>query len=489
MEEEAEELNNLKTELHELVSEVSSMYSQGDEEGAQALADANYEAVMEQVASGIVGVEQATMLQCLTEIYCGMGNSRAKVTLEQSANVLRQLKRQHGLLWDVLANTADQFLAMDQTLEAIDFYQLSLKAQDPENVPLKFRSETLIGLATAWGKKGDQVEARKSWEKLVDLWEEEEGSDSLMAARMMRQLGSYLMEIEMYDEAEDALGKALAIFRNQEGDHINKEIALTLLVAAHIEEVRGDVSIAAGVLQTAYNLLRESKDPLVPPGVPMFSGESSSQRDEELFQGIEEWLRRLQAEKIENWPAQLRELKGRVDEEETLERVDGKDSGGIKLALIDLADSSMKSENWNDAIPALRRLAGLMAENKQDKANMGYCLRDLAVCYQRVGDVEKAEETARDNVLLWEKVGGANVKEDQCDAYLLLASVLREKGKLEEVEMLLGRGLEILVQVLGPDHREVKGVAEQLKDVLKLRGREQVSNLVDMELTARGKKK
>lgn len=69
-------LSDLEEQLQELFDEVKTMIKLGKEDDAIDLLEANYEAVREQVDSGVQGIEEAAVLDVIALGYMALGNLR-----------------------------------------------------------------------------------------------------------------------------------------------------------------------------------------------------------------------------------------------------------------------------------------------------------------------------------------------------------------------------------------------------------------------------
>lgn len=152
-----------------------------------------------------------------------------------------------------LGNLANALNRLGRTEEARSTYQEALRAhRDVGN--RRFEGVVLGNLGVLYGRSGDLAEAARHFEAAIAI--HREVGDRRFEAGALANLGECALLLGRYDEAEDALTRAVAIA----GDANPGEVVAGRLELANLARWRGDLGSAEAHLEAAIALALQTGD-------------------------------------------------------------------------------------------------------------------------------------------------------------------------------------------------------------------------------------
>lgn len=258
----SQDMEELKEELEELSQEIIAMYKDGDVASAVELADANLEAVEDQMLSGVVGVEQVAMLVTLSWTYHLMELPKGTAVLEQLLQVLDKVKEGRILLPDVLFSAAQQSYALERKEEAVVLLRSSLAIQDSIGVmdslePCVNVVERLALVYIELDRAEEAVLLLRTW---MQKLQKKDGMDAFISARLNTILARCNLELGDLDSAEYSLSRAVSGWEKAKGKDA-LEVGLVLIEKGDVLYAKGKISTSQSCLELGIRILEAKSTP------------------------------------------------------------------------------------------------------------------------------------------------------------------------------------------------------------------------------------
>ncbi|KAL3700967.1 hypothetical protein R1sor_018989 [Riccia sorocarpa] len=435
-------------EFQHLFKEVEKMIDSGDQNGAREILDGNYEALLEQLEGGMVGVEQAALLDILAHLNMRLGETDgAEQLLRQALEVLNNVPTE-AMTGNILEHLGSMYLKLDKPRDALPLFERSLaikKELQGDDVASIVR--TMMGLANTYSELNMSSRSIDMYQEILRNVENALGPDDEDLAAPLMHLGSSLLEDGKVDEAEVTIQRALNLTEKAVGAGDGK-YGVAACVLAQVKSSKGEFDAAVDLFKKGLQVIENSSD----------------FKDNDCDESID--TIRLDF-------AALLNVLGRTDEmNEVLGKTDLKDKASLEYYasqqvehLEKLAEHYAEIGELQKSEVALRRsLQLVLASVGPDAPQVSVILQLLAQLLHGQPDrQEEAEPLARESLRIREKYFGKD-HISVGEACSFLASILHEQDRDEEAVDLMYRVVEIQEKEFGADNPDL----EQTLDVLSM---------------------
>ncbi|BBM98946.1 hypothetical protein MPTK1_1g17440 [Marchantia polymorpha subsp. ruderalis] len=433
-------------EFRQLFKEVEKMIDTGDANSARELVEGNYEALLEQLEDGVMGVEQVAMLDILSHLYIRLGETEAaEQLLRQTKELLDNLPEGEAVAGNILEHLGSMYLKLGKPREALPLFQKSLavkKELQGDDVPSIVR--TMLGLANTYSELNMTSQSIDMYKQILAHAEEALGADDEDLAAPLMHLGSSLLEDGKLDEAELTIQRALNLTEKSFGAADGKA-GVAACVLAQVKSAKGEFDAAVNLFKKGLQTIESCPD---------FA------EDENL-------------DTVRMDLAALLNVLGRTEEmNEILGKTDLKDKKLLEYYssqqvehLEKLAEHYAENGEWIKSENALRKsLKILLANLGPDAPQVSVVLQLLATLLHAQPDRQsEAEPLARESLRIREKAYGKH-HISVAEACSFLASILHEHDQDEEAVDMMYRVVDIQEREFGPDNPEL----EETLDVLSM---------------------
>ncbi|WOL10991.1 hypothetical protein Cni_G19752 [Canna indica] len=167
------DVDNFERQLNNLFLQVKIKLEKGNKDDDVYLLKVNYEAMMEQIDGGFIGIEQAAIIDTLALGYMGAGDFKI---VEHLLNLLKDivgaLHDDPPLLDSKLMHMKRMFTTLGKFEEAISLYSRGLKIIEREfGIHSPFLITPLMGMAKALGFTGRASEPMTLYYRAIDILE------------------------------------------------------------------------------------------------------------------------------------------------------------------------------------------------------------------------------------------------------------------------------------------------------------------------------
>ncbi|KAL2650605.1 hypothetical protein R1flu_018733 [Riccia fluitans] len=435
-------------EFKQLFEEVEKMIDSGDKNAARDTIEGNYEALLEQLEEGIVGVEQAAMLDILAHLNMRLGDTdAAEQLLRQAMEVLNNVPTE-AMTGNILEHLGSMYLKLNKPRDALPLFERSLaikKELQGDDVASIVR--TMMGLANTYSELDMSSRSIDMYQQILRSVEDALGPDDEDLAAPLMHLGSSLMEDGRLDEAEMTIQRALNLTERSVGGADGK-YGVAACVLAQVKSSKGEFDAAVDLFKKGLQVIEDSPD------------FKDSENDESI-------------DAVRLDLAALLNVLGRTDEmNEILSKTNLKSKTMLEYYasqqvehLEKLAEHYAEIGELKKSEAALRRsLQLLMSSVGPDAPQVSIILQLLAQLLHGQPDrQEEAEPLARECLRIREKAFGKD-HISVGEACSFLASILHEDDRDEEAADLMYRVVDIQEKEFGADNPDL----EQALDVLSM---------------------
>ena len=339
--------------------------------------------------------------------------------------------------------------------------------------------------------RGETVTARELLDRGSERIRHGLGEQPLSRALLMDTMGTVYQRLGLYDSALPLLEEALALRREQLGDH-HPEVATSLVHLAKVRRLEGYFDEARPLFRQALDIFEHSLGPDHPGLVPTLNGLGATAWAQGRHDEAEQYFRRAldileEAGGQQSDPDLARTLnnlgmlastRGRYEEAETsygraldiLEQTRDVRDPELATALENLGIFHAKQGHYEEAVRYYRRTLAIWDEILEpDHPQLAKTLNNLAASLQDEGQLEEAETLFRRVLEIRSKTHGSE-HPSLGVVWNNLADVHRELRRHEEAERGYRRALEIFDRTLPPDHRYVAYPLEGLARLYRDRG-------------------
>ncbi|KFK26905.1 hypothetical protein AALP_AA8G308800 [Arabis alpina] len=435
------EMKEFEMELHDLFHDVKAMVKIGNERDAMDLLRANYVAVKEEIDSGLIGIEQAAILDIIALGYMAVGDVKPVPALLDMINkIVDKLKDSEPLLDSVLMHVGSMYSALGMFENAVLSHQRAVSILESKYGESNTLLVTpLLGLAKSFGSYGKATKAIGIYERTVTILEQNRGSESEDLVVPLFSLGKLFLKEGKADEAEIPFTRILNIYKKTYGEKDGR-VGMAMCSLANAKCTKGDADEAVDLYKNALRIIKDSN-----------------------YMAIDNAI-------LENMRIDLAELlhfvgrgnEGRELLEECLlrnERYRGKNHPSMATHLINLAASYSRSKNYVEAERLLKTCLEIMEKSVgSEDQSITFPMLNLAVTLSQLNRDEEAEQIALKVLRIREKAFGKD-------------------------SLPVGEALDCLVSIearLGRDDGEVLGL---LKRVLMIQEKEFGSSAEEVIIT------